>query len=444
MTSRQLMDSITRDMDHPRGGIEERIELDTRRHRMGWGRFVLSDVEGTPLKGAELKLIQKRHEFLFGSNLFKLGDFRTDAENELYEKRFKKVFNHASLPFYWDTMEPSPGKLRFAEDSQKIARRPATDFAVRWCHENRIRPKGHWLFCDNFVPRWLPQNSRDLMILLEERIATLAGRYGKTVTIWDTVNEAFSYPRFFSKTIGGSVTPQDYVYEVFRLAEKYFPNYTELCYNDGTDISFEPFHYSTSPVYLLAQNLLERGVRLGGLGMQFHLYGELNDFASDGKRHFFFDPHHLFNVLDQYALLGIPLHITEISLPTYPGLPRREAEELQAKVLRNFYRLWFSQKNMKSIVWWNLVDQTAYGDENKFDAGLLGKNLEEKPAYRVLDDLVNREWHTECRVKTDENGVADWNGFYGDYDLEITLNQTTVKREISLSSYSHNELRLNL
>ncbi len=178
--------------------------------------------------------------------------------------------------------------------------------------------------------------------------------------------------------------------------------------------------------------------------MQFHLYGEAGEFASGGKRHFFFDPHHQFNVLDQYARLGIPLHMTEISLPTYPELPRREAEELQAKMLRSFYRLWFSQEKMQSIVWWNFADQTAYGSENKFDAGLLDQNLEEKPAYRMLDELVNREWHTECQVRTDENGVADWNGFYGDYDLEITLNQTVVKQEVSLSSHSHNELRLCL
>ena len=43
MNARELMDSVTRDMDFPRGGIEERIELDIQRHRKGWGRFVLSD-----------------------------------------------------------------------------------------------------------------------------------------------------------------------------------------------------------------------------------------------------------------------------------------------------------------------------------------------------------------------------------------------------------------
>lgn len=440
------MDSVSRDMDHPRGGIEERIELDIRRHRKGWGRFVLSDSENKPVRNASLRFTQTKHEFLFGSNLFKLRDFPTEKQNEAYEALFKKVFNIATVPFYWDTLEPEPGMLRYSRNSPPIARRPPTDLAVDWCLENGIVPKGHWLFCDIFVPAWLPKNSKELMVLLETRIAQLAERYGAKVTLWDVVNEAFSYPRWFHKTIAWSVVPQDYVYQVFKLAEKYFPNHAELLYNDGHQISYEPFHYDNSPVYLLCKNLLERGVRLGGIGIQFHMYGALEQMVAGegGPLHLYFDPVHQFNVLDQYARLGLPLHMTEISLPTYPELPRKEAEEFQAKLLRHFYRIWFSQEKMESIVWWNFSDKTAYGWESDYDAGLVGQDMGEKPAYRMLDHLVNHEWHTECTVETDENGVADWNGFHGDYDLEITVGSTTLKRKTSLSKHSYNEERISL
>lgn len=444
MNARELMDSVTRDMDFPRGGIEERIELDIRRHRKGWGRFVLSDSEGKPIQNAKLKFTQTKHEFLFGSNLFKLCDFPTKKQNDLYEKLFKKVFNTATLPFYWDTLEPEPGKLRYSKNSPPIARRPPTDLAVDWCLENGIRPKGHWLFCDNFVPAWLPQNSKELMVLLEKRIAQLAERYGEKVTLWDAVNEAFSYPRWFHPRVAWSVVPQDYVYQVFKLAEKYFPNYVELCYNDGHYIAYQPFHYDNSPVYLLCKSLLDRGVRLGGIGIQFHMFGALENMGVGKVSHCYFDPVHQFRVLDQYARLGIPLHMTETSLPTFAELPRKEAEEFQAKLLRHFYRLWFSQERMESIVWWNFVDKTAYGAESDFDAGLISKEMEEKPAFQMLDRLVNQEWHTECTVETDENGVADWNGFYGDYNLEITVGRAKVKQKTSLSKHSYNEYRISL
>jgi len=443
MNSKEIIKSITREMDNPRGGIEERIELDIRRHRKGWGRLVLSDEQGKPCANAKIKLTQTKHEFLFGANLFKLHDFQSEAQNRAFETYFKRVFNHGTIPFYWDTLEPEQGKPRYGADSAVIARRPPTDMAVNWCLDNGIRPKGHWLFCDNFVPSWIPKNTKELMVLIEKRIADLAGRYGETVTIWDAVNEAFSYPRWFTK-IGWSCVPQDYVYKVFKIAEKYFPEYTELCYNDGQNIAYQPFHYDNSPMHLLCRSLLDRGVRLGGIGLQFHMYAKVEEVASGGCAHCYFDPTYHFNVLDQYARLGIPIHITEVSLPTYPELPRAEGEELQAYLLRKFYRMWFSHEKMESVVWWNMCDKTAFGAESDFDAGLIGKDMDEKPAYKVLDRLINQEWHTETVVETDADGVADWNGFYGDYDMEITVDGKRVERKTVLSKNSCNEYRLTI
>ena len=133
--------------------------------------------------------------------------------------------------------------------------------------------------------------------------------------------------------------------------------------------------------------------------------------------------------------------MTEISLPTFAEL-RKAAEEFQAKLLRHFYRIWFSQEN-GSIVWWNLVDKTAYGSENDYDAGLVSKDMEEKPAYQMLDRLVNKEWHTECTVETDGNGVADWN-ILRRLQLEITAGRTKIKQKTSLSKHSYNEYRISL
>lgn len=435
---------LMEDFVHPRGGVNERIDMDIKRHRMGWGRIVLSDKDGKPVSGAKIRLKQKTHEFMFGCNLFKLQDFETKKENAAYEKYFKKVFNNATVAFYWDTLEPTPGELRYTRDSRYISRRPPTDVAVDWCLENGIRPKGHWMFCDNFVPSWLPKSPREMMVFLEKRIAQLAERYGGKVTIWDAVNEAFSNNRWFSKNISWTVTPQDYVYEVFKLAEKYFPNYTELCYNDGNYVSYMPYARDNSPVFLLAKNLQMRGARLGGLGIQYHMFGPVEDHATNPVSHRYFDPYYHFKVLDQYCMLNIPLHMTETSFSTYPQLPRKKAEKLQADILHHFYRLWFSIPNMSSIVLWNFADNTAFGSENRFQAGILDKDLNPKPAYEELDRLIHEEWHTETTVETDERGIADWNGFYGHYDMEITVGRTVIKEDFQLASDGCNEIRKDL
>ncbi len=439
LTALEKAKRLMRKFEHPKAGTWERVELDIKRNRMGWCTVFLKDASGAPLKNCEIKIRQKSHDFKFGCNAFKLKNFAEQEKNDAYEEYFKRVFNEAVVPFLWDSTEPEQGKFRFAADSAPMDRRPPVDLVIDWCEQNRIAPKGHWMFCDNFVPRWLPRDSREVMILVEKRIAELARRYASRVRKWDVVNESFTYHPRKSPVIGDAPVPGDYVRQIFKMAEKHFPVSTEFIYNDGTDITFRSFAHDSSPMFLLAERLLRRGVKLDGLGLQFHLYGALED-AMRMEVKSFFDPAHILQVLDQLGQLHLPLHISEISLTTYPELPRGLAEEIQAQLLRNFYRLWFSQKNCESIVYWNLCDKTAFGGESRYDACLIGSDFKEKPSYRVLDQLVNREWHTETTVVTDENGEASWNGFYGNYELEF-FNR---KQMVGLTPRSDNEYNLIL
>lgn len=439
LTPLEKAGKLMRKFEHPKAGTWERVELDIKRNRMGWGTVFLKDSSGAPVKHCEIKVRQKTHDFKFGCNSFKLKNFAEQEKNDAYEEYFKRVFNEAIIPLYWDSTEPERGKFRYAADSTPMDRRPPSDLVLDWCEQNRIAPKGHWMFCDNFVPRWLPRDSREVMSLVEKRIADLAERYASRIRKWDVVNESFTYHPRKSPEIGDAPVPDDYVRDIFKMAEKYFPVTSEFIYNDGTEISFRSFAHDSSPMYLLADRLLKRGVKLDGLGLQFHLYGKLED-AIRMEIKSFFDPAHILQVLDQLGKLHLPLHISEISLPTYPELPRELAEEIQAQLLRNFYRLWFSQKNCESIVYWNLCDKTAFGIESRYDACLIDVNFKEKPSYRALDQLVNHEWHTETVMVTDENGEASWNGFYGDYELEFF----DRKQIVGLTPRSDNEYDLVL
>ena len=74
----QVKDSLkklTRFFDHPKAGTWERIDLDIRRNRMGWGRLWLQDGRGNALKHRQINLRQTSHDFRFGCNAFKLKDF---------------------------------------------------------------------------------------------------------------------------------------------------------------------------------------------------------------------------------------------------------------------------------------------------------------------------------------------------------------------------------
>lgn len=62
--------------------------------------------------------------------------------------------------------------------------------------------------------------------------------------------------------------------------------------------------------------------------------------------------------------------------------------------------------------------------------------MTEKPAYRVLDRLINHEWKTNLEVKV-QGGSLAFRGFYGEYEVVVgdqvyTAVLDTDKKEIKL------------
>ena len=129
-----------------------------------------------------------------------------------------------------------------------------------------------------------------------------------------------------------------------------------------------------------------------------------------------------------YEKLGVPLSITEITLPSrLPGLSPEEGEEVQAEVAHNLYRLWFSRPNINSIIYWNFMDGKHWGNEGDCRGCLLDVNMREKPAYQALYQLINRCWHTEAQLETDAQGECRVRGFKGEYELTVDApNEHTV------------------
>ena len=116
--------------------------------------------------------------------------------------------------------------------------------------------------------------------------------------------------------------------------------------------------------------------------------------------------------------------ISEITIPSY-CVDYSVNEEVQAELTKALYETWFATENMKSIVWWNLVD--GYGayaplgsseGENYYGGGLLRFDMSEKPAYKVIDKLINEDWNTSF-VKSISSNELSFRGFYGDYEITV-------------------------
>ena len=95
--------------------MNDRIASSIEANRKGFAFLELVDEKGEAVKDAEIKVTQKNHDFKYGANLFMLDEFAEAEKNEKYKLLFAEAFNIATLPFYWNALEPEQGKPRFAK-----------------------------------------------------------------------------------------------------------------------------------------------------------------------------------------------------------------------------------------------------------------------------------------------------------------------------------------
>ena len=88
---------------------------------------------------------------------------------------------------------------------------------------------------------------------------------------------------------------------------------------------------------------------------------------------------------------------------------------IQAIIMRNCYRAWFSVEKMNGITWWNVVDDCGAPGEPSI-SGLFTRDMRPKTAYFAMDDLINREWKTKTVAKA-AGGKVSFRGFRGRYRL---------------------------
>ncbi|MBR5528085.1 MAG: endo-1,4-beta-xylanase [Clostridia bacterium] len=436
-----------RNRDYTDYRVKTGIEL----YRKGNATLKVTDEKGNPAKGAKVFAKQKNHEFKYGANIFMLDEFENSEKNAIYRESFRELFNLATVPFYWSDLEPEQGKPRYAADSPRIYRRPATDLCVDYCLENGIEPKCHCLNYDNFLPEWLHDASVEYhKEMLEKRFFELSERYSKKIPSWEVTNETFCY-YMLAKERGRDYSKfymcDDFVEWSFLTADKYFHN-NRLIINDY-NVWGSAYSGNRSAYYMQIERLLQnKSIHLDSVGMQQHVFAERD--AEKDAAFERYNPEFVYRVLDTYAALGKKIQITEMTLSAYSNEP--EDEDIQAEIVKNLYPIYFSHPAMEAVIYWNLVDGYAafapQGDmtagENRFHGGLMRYDMSKKPAYYALKELFSKTWITNAETVADDGGVAHLRGFYGDYELKVAYDGKEYDLDMNILSSRENINRIVL
>ena len=412
--------------------LEQRIQSGIEQNRKGDAIIKVVDKQGATVDNAEVSVEQVSHDFIFGSKFFYQNAFGEESKNQRYEELFKDIFNSASIPIYWHIVEPEQGVFNYAEVKKYAGYKVPIDAMVKFCKDNNMVMKGHPIVWERSQARWAPEDKEALESLYRKRFEELSGRYRDQIKYWDVVNEPLNRPI-------NKVLPENCTLWSMKTADRYFNPDNKLGINATTRNSWLNFYYEDSPYYLLIKNLVLQGIKIDYIGMQFHLwYGDnfINGLYNGDEM----TPEHLFRVLDQYADFNLPIHISEITLPI---LSTDNAENWQAILGANYFRLLFSHPNVECLTWWNLTDEFARDGKN-FRGALTGDDLRLKPLYYSIRKLIKADWHTNVSNIQFSQGAYGFRGFYGKYRVKINIEGKAVVETIHLSKTGRNVFEITI
>ena len=174
------------------------------------------------------------------------------------------------------------------------------------------------------------------------------------------------------------------------------------------------------------RTLRENDVDIDIIGMQSHQHRDL------------WTQEETLRVMDRAAEFGWPIHFPECSVCS--GKPIGEMnygagavnrfseteEDLywQADFTKDFYTLVFSHPAVEALSWFDFTDHRWLNAP----AGLVDDDLNPKPVYAALDDLINRQWHTDADLTTSTAGICGTRLFFGTY--EITVEAAGVRKTV--------------
>ena len=148
--------------------VQARIGADIEKYRKAD-----ATVEVAAPDGAEVKVEQIGHAFFFGAHIFNFNQLGKKEWNDRYKELYGTLFNSATVAFYWKTLEPYPGQVRFKEryedtesfwnscpqpKEQAHWRRPAVDPVISFLKTRGCRIHGHplcWGSTSWMTPTWI-------------------------------------------------------------------------------------------------------------------------------------------------------------------------------------------------------------------------------------------------------------------------------------------------
>jgi len=371
--------------------------------------------DGKPLRpGTFVDISQTRHAFLFGCLTNGWGLCSTPELEQAFRDSFAELFNYATVLFHWGRSLSQTTDYESAPDVTEEAQRREL---IAWCRAHGMKVRGHPLVFF-FQPSWLKAlSAAEREERLWHRVEREARTFAGLVDFWDTVNEPTSQGRA-ALDHGGQTS-----HEVFHKHDTttMIKRTHAMVRAADPDVRLVINEWDTSEALATVLDAaVAAGIEMNVIGFQEHCFEVAPDYGG------------LVATCDRYQRFGLPLHYTEVMMPScaeegrshltytreknkaWPTCP--EGEERQAREIEELYSVLFAHPAVTGITWWGLSDFLGCCDA---PVGLLHEDMLPKPAYDRLRHLIREKWWTTEEVEADGEGYAKCRGFLGDYRVRV-------------------------
>jgi len=357
--------------------------------------------------GADVKVQQVRHEFLFGTAIpnslaEKGGEAMSPEDRKMFLKILSENFNYA--------VHENALKWYHCENKPNVVDYYTADRIWELCNELNIPMRGHCIFWEKseFVMDWLKKlNNDELRAAVKRRAIGVTKHFKGRIEEFDLNNEMI-HGDFFRRRLGYGI-----INEMAYMAKAGNPDITLYVNDYGVLVNRG---YNAGSYIIQIESLLANGVPIDGIGCQGHM-------VTVGKAAT--EPERVQRNLDRLARFNLPIKITEC-------LFNADDEQGRAEALRMFFPICFAHPNVEAILMWGIWEKGHWQPHT----AMWKKDWTPTPQAEAYRDLVFNKWWTQISGKADGKGTFKTRAFYGDYI--ITSDGKTKKVTLSKKDKSIN------
>jgi len=305
------------------------------------------------------------------------------SEYTAHHDQLRDAFDFLSIPMSWKLVEPQENAYQFPQVDAWV------NFAARAHKPIHIGPVID--FDPDNLPEWLYLWEHDYDSLREviyKHLEHILTRYGRQAKIWSVVSGLHAYNNF-------------------NLSFEQIMELTRMCCQVGQRVAprsqtmidlvmpwgeYYARNHRTIPPLLYADMAVQSGIKFDAFGLQVYM-----GVPRDG--YYVRDLMQVSMLLDEFASLRKPVHITACTVPSQTANDLRDAwsgelgaadggrwhapwsERLQAEWLQAFYRICMSKPYVESICWRDLTDSAPHYIPH---GGLCGPDESPKLAFKEL------------------------------------------------------------